>query len=652
MVRQTVKATLHATTRRFPVDDKTSYGAFRSQLQTLFSSKEPFSITYNDPDGDLITVSSDLELSEFFAIAKGNAPSVARIFLSSPSIPAPSASPILTDSDHINSLVSGVSQLLSAINRSDPMDVSSSPAAGPVAGVVTRGPPKVVPPTAPGSRKRLLSGLRPYMFAFPSGKVGLRKHLKSVSPDVKVTFKKLVRYIVNDEHTLRIVSALKEAFHILSCWVEEDLGENALPTPEAVDMLVMTVERSMLLLTEEEPTKRVIAFIHLALADEAVVNMLRETRGMGPMPWDSEFEEKSKKTARSAGPKAATDAATASGRQHCALRDAVMTGCGAERPAQKKGILAGLRPFLSSFPSGRIGLRKCAKSVAPELKKEFRGVVRYVSKSPNRKEIVVALKGASPILREFIEAELETEATPAPEKLQAFVSAVKDSILPKTGEDACTKICGFMDKALADEGVLDILRKGREIGPFPWEKRFHKRAMLKMKNGPRGFNVHHNSECSNCKCKPIVGSRFKCMNKAEFNLCESCHNNEAVNKAGLNFREFKYVWESIVADTNVPPAPLKAGDRGPRVKFLHKVLTDLGFMNEAMYAKRVGFYSPKTESAVQQFQHEQNMNDLCEDGIYDKATAERLEGVVTARSAQPQGSAQAVEPVKPAAVAM
>lgn len=566
-------------------------------------------MTYKDADGDLITVSSDIELTELFSTAATLSPPVARVFLSSSVAPAsaergaPRTAPISSDDpERIGVLISRVSQLLTAVQSTDraAMDIDKVPLDAP--GAVAS---DAVPAGQP--RKRLFSGLRPYIAAFPSGRAGFRKHVQTVSPEVKIAFKKLVRYIANSDNTWEIVSALKDNYPALRRWTEAELGNAGLPEQSKVDRFVADVEAALLPRLGEELNQRVVELSRLALADEGFVNILREMRGMDTMPWEEGYVPRIKKASRGIGAKAATDAPSVSKAAHNTakdvandatmetLRDTGATEQGTESGAPRKGVFAGLRPYLRAFPSGKPGFRKSAAAVSPEVKIEFKKTVRFVVKSPDRVKIVSALKNAFPILRQWIDTELEEEGLPGPDKVQEVVKEVESSLLAEAGEEATTKVTEFMRMALGDEGVVSMLRKIRGMGPMPWEEGFKLSSMTRSR-GPHGLN----------------------------------------DKDGPGSKERRFAWDSIAADTSVPPAPLTVGNRGPKVKFLHKVLTDLGYMNESMYGRRMGFYGPKTKDAVLQFQREHALNDVCDDGVYDSPTAKHLCDVVEGRSAGAQ----------------
>ncbi|CDF32394.1 unnamed protein product [Chondrus crispus] len=327
------------------------------------------------------------------------------------------------------------------------------------------------------------------------------------------------------------------------------------------------------------------------------------------------------------------------------MADTPMTPCA--KP-YRKGLFHGLRQYISAFPSGKSGFKKHATSVSPEVKVSFKKLVRYIKKEEDTGAIVSALKDNLPTFRKWLVSDLGDQGFPEEISIHVIVTALHEDLLPKVGEHTTSRITSFVSTALVDEGVVAILRKLRSLGPMPWENGFTFSRIGKQ--GPRGFDVHHKIQCTSCGMRPIVGSRFKCTNRKNFNLCTNCHGNEQVAKEGMKFTECKYVWENVLVDVRVPPAPLKIGDRGPRVKFLHKVLTDAGYMNESMYLRQMGLFSTKTQAAVKQFQQEQGLGSSAEDGNYDEITANCLENMVETRDMNIETSTQASDQVEPIAV--
>lgn len=298
-----------------------------------------------------------------------------------------------------------------------------------------------------------------------------------------------------------------------------------------------------------------------------------------------------------------------------------------------KGLLGGLRPYMAAFPDGKGAFKKCLWSVSPQVKMEFKKLVRYVVKSEQRITIVAALKDGFPLFRCWIGTNVGETEPPNSTDVEKILGEVKNSLSESGVEgEAVNQVADFMGLALADEGTINILRKIKDMEYMPWEKGFV--GSVKVRKVQRDFDVHQRIACNACKTKPIVGTRYCCVNRKKFNLCEKCYRNNNVRKEGLRFTEYKYIWESALGDAKVPPAPLKQKDRGPKVMFLHKVLTDLGYMNEAMYKQRPGLYANNTRHAVTQFQREKMDDSVRELGTYDESTSMSLGNAVNGGDVQ------------------
>lgn len=293
----------------------------------------------------------------------------------------------------------------------------------------------------------------------------------------------------------------------------------------------------------------------------------------------------------------------------------------------EKGMLSGLRPFLAAFPGGKGAFKKCLWSVSPQVKMEFKKLVRYVAKSEHRATTVAALGDAFPLVRGCVSECIGDNGTPESGNIERIAGEINKGLLESGVEnEAASKITDFVRLALADDGVVDILRRTKDMEHMPWEQGFVN--SVKLRRLQRGFDVHQRIACDACKMKPIVGTRYKSVDRKSRNLCANCYGNENVKKEGLEYKECKYVWESGLDTARVPPAPLRPKDRGPKVMFLHKVLTDLGYMNESMYKQRPGLYTDNTMNAVMQFQREKVGDSVRKPGIYEENTAESLRNAV------------------------
>lgn len=147
----------------------------------------------------------------------------------------------------------------------------------------------------------------------------------------------------------------------------------------------------------------------------------------------------------------------------------------------------------------------------------------------------------------------------------------------------------------------------------------------------RPFSVHANVQCNGCNMAPIRGVRYRATTRDDFDLCETCYAIEERRENIDTFDALKYVWESEFGDMCVPPPPLVLGDRGVRVAFLQKLLTDLGYMNASMYRFRIGGFGPNTRAGIEQFQRERSLEIAGEPGVYDALTAAYLASVLEAQ---------------------
>lgn len=147
----------------------------------------------------------------------------------------------------------------------------------------------------------------------------------------------------------------------------------------------------------------------------------------------------------------------------------------------------------------------------------------------------------------------------------------------------------------------------------------------------RNFETHTGVSCDSCGCIPIVGIRYKAMNRANYDVCGKCVDEGKVNieEEGLELKKCQYVWSlELGDDVKVPQAPLARGDFGAKVALLQKALTDVGFMKPSMYLNRVGFYGRRTEYAVRELQTTFLLKDITQLGVYDAVTAASLLSVL------------------------
>lgn len=271
---------------------------------------------------------------------------------------------------------------------------------------------------------------------------------------------------------------------------------------------------------------------------------------------------------------------------------------------------------------GRLGV------VSDETKRAFEEV-RTSVEQVDSEVLMSAVRGVVPLAMEFIrgvgeDGQLRKETT------DGFVRRVENGLNGALGGDIAEKVGSFLRVALRDEVVVGVVRdigsKMRAMRMGPVGRRFAGGSM----GGRAAFDVHREVECDACGKAPIVGSRFKCTNVNNYDSCGACYSNDNVNKEGKEFKECKYVWEAQLGDADVPPAPMAMGERSANVAFLQKLLTDLGYMNERMYARRVGIFGPNTRAAVMQLQMEYGLTEMAAEGVYDATTAACLASLLDA----------------------
>jgi len=176
--------------------------------------------------------------------------------------------------------------------------------------------------------------------------------------------------------------------------------------------------------------------------------------------------------------------------------------------------------------------------------------------------------------------------------------------------------------------------------------------MIKMRV-PERKDIHYNVACDMCNVSPIVGVRFKCTVRPNFDLCAKCEAKDPEEHPMIkmrvasrfsasrgrgrrgngrghggrwrggrwrggrgfcgprgrgrgNWRHFMRMMSqqsNVTADqkvTELPAGPLSFGACGPHVAYLQRVLIQLGHMDQSAIRWRAGFYGPRTTQAVSQ----------------------------------------------------
>lgn len=288
------------------------------------------------------------------------------------------------------------------------------------------------------------------------------------------------------------------------------------------------------------------------------------------------------------------------------------------------------REIYSEWLATEIMMRKKGMcDVNEETKDEFRSLIYYIYRSKDRGLVIEAIKGVMGKVWKWVKEHLDDWGLPGAATVEELLQAVREDINDLEGREELSR---FLRVMLRDETVVGFLRRVRDVSGVSKEGQL----CGKMAR----FDVHFGVVCVSCDVKPIVGSRFVNVSRQNFNLCADCYYKSDIAQNDMQFRECRYVWESILPGFCAPPAKLAVGDRGPRVKFLHKVLMDMDIMTKEIYPGKMGCFGENTKAAVRRFQKVQGLEGRCEDGVYDTVTAERLESVVEGREVQTSGKAR------------
>lgn len=269
--------------------------------------------------------------------------------------------------------------------------------------------------------------------------------------------------------------------------------------------------------------------------------------------------------------------------------------------------------------------KKGVFGVSEETKNEFRKLVCSIYASKERRIVIEAMKGVVGKAWKWVNECLDDQGLPQSDIVEELVEDVRRNVHDVEGGE---EVCSFLKAMLRDETVVGFLRRVRDAGGMSKDRLCGKMAR---------FDIHYGVVCVSCDAKPIVGSRFVNVSRQNFNMCADCYYKSDVAQNEMQFRECRYVWESTLPGFCVPPAELAVGDRGPRVKFLHKILLDVGAMTQEIYPGKMGCFGENTRAAVRNFQREQGLEGRCRDGIYDLVTAERMENIIEGKEVQNVG---------------
>lgn len=469
---RTVKVQLSECEKTFLFSSDVTYDVFYAHLHDAFGLTEPISVTYTDSEDDVITVSSDIELTELLL---HHAPGQIKITLSLPSkldsSPSSNGQPGTcrasgrdASTENFSFFLAKMTELLDVIgtpfNAAEFASLfSRKKTISLVSTSYKRSPAPRAEPVCSGP----LSGLKQYLLALPSGKARFAAHIKSISPEIKAAFRKLSRHILRSEQCEHIIATLQAATPLLRLWIDGPLGVAGTPLVATVDELIADTEAYLSPRIGLKLTKRVTELAGAAIAEPPVVAVLRELRGHGPMPWEASVTHREERSEDS-------DDTFVLKRSYSMLQVESSEDVVVEPRAKKrKGLYAGLKPFMSAFPSGKAALRNHFVCLPSTIKSAFRRLVRLIATANDCSLVVAALKDCSPVLRIWIREELGKEGVPTIKQVNSLVAEAKAVMLQRIGYDFASHVEQFARIALAEEGVTEILREIDEIEQLPWE---------------------------------------------------------------------------------------------------------------------------------------------------------------------------------------
>lgn len=264
--------------------------------------------------------------------------------------------------------------------------------------------------------------------------------------------------------------------------------------------------------------------------------------------------------------------------------------------------------------------------VSQQTREAFQQASQAVMAVDDPSRVLNAARAGMPVVRAWMRDRLGEEGPVAQDDVNRLVAELENTVGEGMGTEITGRVAELVRVALRDHVVIEVLRQVPDDVSFSWDAEMRPPGWEPLRRS--GFSVHTGIECDSCGTLPVQGSRFKATNRANYDLCDRCYNDDTVNKQGIEFKEYKYIWEAQLDDAPVPPAPLVMGNRGVSVAFLQKLLTDLGYMNETMYRRGVGMFGPNTKAAVMQFQREHGLSDVVDAGAYDATTAASLVSII------------------------
>ncbi|KAI0564437.1 putative peptidoglycan binding protein [Gracilaria domingensis] len=197
---------------------------------------------------------------------------------------------------NVDRILQSVGSFLRDIGANPHQGFAQPPQPPPMPSWTTTPPPFRHPPPPPrhhrGRHHRRRRGEYPYaMF----GRAGLAPFFASmfpmmaaqegpnVSQSTRDAFEQLKNAVLNSDNTNVAFQAARNAFPALRNWLIANLGQSGSITPEAIDSLISTVERSIRPSVGDDITNRTTHLLRTALNDAAVVEILRK------IPWNMDF---------------------------------------------------------------------------------------------------------------------------------------------------------------------------------------------------------------------------------------------------------------------------------------------------------------------------------------------------------------------------
>eukprot|EP00737_Agarophyton_chilense_P000205 gb/GEZJ01000235.1/.p1 GENE.gb/GEZJ01000235.1/~~gb/GEZJ01000235.1/.p1 ORF type:complete len:581 (-),score=96.91 gb/GEZJ01000235.1/:1832-3574(-) len=542
-----VKAAFGHVKRRFSIDTTQTYDQLSAQIASVFGLTPPFSLTYQDNEGDYIAVSTQQELDELFRLAEHESMALLRLSI-----------------------------------NSDPNSDAPTPA---------QQPQQPQPQQQEQPHPQSQSQQQPQQSDNPPR--------SALSPHIEESLRRAEATAINaafdaENNVQRVFQCVRNALR--------NFGPDGqrLPRPPQSQSMPAWAPSPPPFRYPPPPPRRQRERFHRRRARDGPFGMFTGMGGMGG--------------AGGAGGAAGMDG---------------MPGM----PGMPGMSGFSLAPFLATlYPMMAACASESRSNISQPTRDAFEQLKNAVMNSDNTDVAFQAARNAFPALRNWLIANLGQNGPINSEAIGSLLTTVERTIRPSVGEDITTRATHLLRTALNDQAVLQILRNipwNMDL-PFDVDAEFNSGGVSAPQN-EMPFQTHVNVECDNCQTSPIVGTRYQATNRPNYDLCSNCYNDSSVSKEGINFKKLTYIWEASLGDVSAPPAPLSLRSRGPRVAFLQKILTDLGYMNESMYLRVVGMYGPRTRAAVSQFQREYSLTGTAQLGVYDDITAASLISMLEAQ---------------------